>query len=106
MPVAVDTSGRIYDDFIRLLLFLHSHREEWVLSNELPLPFIDVNKCWGKSFLAKGRINFTSFVLLVTSYLILNVSWVDFGEIIGHEDFYTARPVISVFYTTTSFHSF
>jgi hypothetical protein len=26
MPVAVDTSGRIYDDFLRLL-FLHAHRE-------------------------------------------------------------------------------
>ena len=26
MPVAVDTSGRIYDDFLRLL-FLHVHRE-------------------------------------------------------------------------------
>jgi hypothetical protein len=26
MTVAVDTSGRIYDDFLRLL-FLHAHRE-------------------------------------------------------------------------------
>ena len=26
MPVEVDTSGRIYDDFLRLI-FLHSHRE-------------------------------------------------------------------------------
>ncbi len=27
IPVAVDTSGRIYDDFLSLLFLLHSHRE-------------------------------------------------------------------------------
>jgi hypothetical protein len=35
MPVAVDTSGRIYDDFLRLL-FLHAHREASVLTNDIP----------------------------------------------------------------------
>ncbi len=35
MPVAVDTSGRVYDDFSRLL-FLHAHREDSSLSNEIP----------------------------------------------------------------------
>ncbi len=35
MPVAVDTSGRVYDDISRLL-FLHAHREVSVLSNEIP----------------------------------------------------------------------
>ena len=35
MPVAVDTSGRIYDDFLRLL-FLHAHREASGLPNEIP----------------------------------------------------------------------
>jgi hypothetical protein len=35
MPVAVDTSGRIYDDFLRLS-FLHSHREASALANEIP----------------------------------------------------------------------
>ena len=35
IPVAVDTSGRIYDDFSRLL-FLHAHREASALTNELP----------------------------------------------------------------------
>ncbi len=35
MPVAVDTSGRIYDDFLRLL-FLHAHREASVLVNDIP----------------------------------------------------------------------
>ena len=35
MPVAVDTSGRIYDDFLRLL-FLHAHRESSALANDIP----------------------------------------------------------------------
>ena len=35
MPLAVDTSGHIYDDFLRLL-FLHAHREASALANELP----------------------------------------------------------------------
>ena len=35
MPLAVDTSGRIYDDFSRLF-FLHVHREVSALTNELP----------------------------------------------------------------------
>ena len=35
MPVTVDTSGRIYDDFSRLL-FLHAHREASALTTELP----------------------------------------------------------------------
>jgi hypothetical protein len=34
MPLAVDTSGRPYDDFIRLF-FLHVHREASSLANEL-----------------------------------------------------------------------
>ena len=35
MPVAVDTSDRIYDDFLRLL-FLYSHREVSTLPNDIP----------------------------------------------------------------------
>ena len=35
LPLAVDTSGRLYDDFTRLL-FLHAHREAAALANELP----------------------------------------------------------------------
>jgi hypothetical protein len=35
MPVAVDTSVRIYDDFLRLL-FLHTHHEVSALANDLP----------------------------------------------------------------------
>ena len=35
IPLAVDTTGRMYDEFIRLL-FLHTHREASALDNELP----------------------------------------------------------------------
>ena len=35
IPLAVDTTGRMYDEFIRLL-FLHTHRETSPLANELP----------------------------------------------------------------------
>ena len=35
MPIAGDTSGRVYDDFNRLL-FLHVHRGASALTNELP----------------------------------------------------------------------
>ena len=35
LPVAVSTSGRVYDDFVRLL-FLHAHREASILAGELP----------------------------------------------------------------------
>ena len=35
MSVVVDTSGRIYDDFLRLL-FLHAHREALALANDIP----------------------------------------------------------------------
>ncbi len=35
MLVAVDTSDRIYDDFLRLL-FMHAHREASALSNDIP----------------------------------------------------------------------
>ena len=34
-PVAVVTTGRLYDDFSRLL-FLHAHREASALANEIP----------------------------------------------------------------------
>ena len=35
MPVAVDTSGRMYDDFLRLL-FLDTRRESLALPNDIP----------------------------------------------------------------------
>jgi hypothetical protein len=35
LPVAVDTTGRLYDDF-SCILFLHAHREASALANEIP----------------------------------------------------------------------
>ena len=35
IPLAVDTTGHLYDDFLRLF-FLHAHREASTLVNELP----------------------------------------------------------------------
>jgi hypothetical protein len=35
LPVSVDTTGRLYDDFSHLI-FLHTHRESSVLTNEIP----------------------------------------------------------------------
>jgi hypothetical protein len=35
LPVAVSTSGRVYEDFTRLF-FLHTHRETSILVGELP----------------------------------------------------------------------
>jgi hypothetical protein len=35
LPIVVDTTGRVYDDFGRLL-FLHDHREDSTLDNEIP----------------------------------------------------------------------
>ena len=35
IPLSVDTTGRMYVEFIRLL-FLHAHREASALTNELP----------------------------------------------------------------------
>ena len=35
LPVAVSTSGRVYEDFTRLL-FLHAYREASILAGELP----------------------------------------------------------------------
>jgi hypothetical protein len=35
LPITVSTSGRVYEDFTRLL-FLHAHREASILAGELP----------------------------------------------------------------------
>ena len=35
LPITVSTSGRVYDDFVRLL-FLHAHHEASALAGELP----------------------------------------------------------------------
>jgi hypothetical protein len=35
LPITVNTSGRVYEDFTRLFFF-HSHREASILAGELP----------------------------------------------------------------------
>jgi hypothetical protein len=35
LPISVNTSGRVYEDFARLF-FLHTHREPSILAGELP----------------------------------------------------------------------
>jgi hypothetical protein len=57
MPVAVHKSGRIYDDFLRLL-FLHAHREASALDNDIP----------------EESVTFVFFARRV--YLILRGQWV------------------------------
>ncbi len=57
MSVAVDTSGRIYDDFLRLL-FLHAHREASASVNDIP----------------EESVTFVFFALRV--YLISRGQWV------------------------------
>jgi len=90
LPLTVDTSGRICDDYIRLI-FLHTDRETSSLDNELP-----------------EESDQFRFRVLHTACLPNLKGSVDliFCEKIGHEDFYTARLFISTFYTTVSFHSF
>jgi hypothetical protein len=58
LPVAVDTTGRLYDDFSRLL-FLYVHREASTLSNETKH--------------RRNRVNFPSFVRSVM--LTLKGQW-------------------------------
>ncbi len=56
LPIAVSTSGRVYEDFTRLL-FLHTHRERSVLTGELPEES-DQFRFWRASRLAnlKGSV--------------------------------------------------
>jgi hypothetical protein len=66
MPVTVDTSGCIYDDF-SCLLFFHDHREVSVLTNELPeesdqfrfLRVVLLKKCHAKTMINR-KVNFGS----------------------------------------------
>jgi hypothetical protein len=49
MPVAVDTSDHIYDDFLRLL-FLDDHRESSALGNDIPEESVTFVFDFGESF--------------------------------------------------------
>ena len=73
MTVTVDTSGRIYDDFSRLLL-LHAHREASALDNELPEESDQFR--FLRDVCSSNRKGSVGFVILTKS--------------IGHEDLYTA----------------
>jgi hypothetical protein len=58
IPVAVDTAGRIYEDFSRVL-FLHAHREASVLANEIPEESEQFNFLHTDSFVnVKGSVGF------------------------------------------------
>jgi hypothetical protein len=72
MPVAVDTSSSIYDDFSRLLFF-HAHRASSALTDELQEE--------------SGQFRFLHTACLTN--LKGSVDGVDFGEIFGYEDFFT-----------------
>jgi hypothetical protein len=76
IPLVVDTSARIYDDFLRLL-FLHTHREASDLSNDIP-----EESNHFRFLRATCLTNFKGSVGLI------------FGESFHHEDFHTLRFVI------------
>ena len=84
MTVVVNTSGRLYDDFL-LLRFLHDHRESSVLSGEL-----------------RNLISFVFFVLRVrlTWWTLLVWFWPN-----GHEFLYSPRLIYTVLHISTSFHA-
>jgi hypothetical protein len=69
IPLVVDTTGRMYDEFISLL-FLHDHREASALDNESPeesdkIRFLRVS-CFANLKGVVGLIMFNvSFVLVV-----------------------------------------
>jgi hypothetical protein len=50
LPITVNTSGRVYEDFTQLL-FLHTHRETSILTGELPEES-DQFRFWRASHLA------------------------------------------------------
>jgi hypothetical protein len=90
MPVAVDTGGRLYDDFSRLL-FLHDHRETSALDNDLPEES-DQFRFLHAACLAniKGSVG---LILAKASAMRISIP-------------FDSEFVISVFYTDTALHSF
>jgi hypothetical protein len=86
MPVVVDTAGRIYEDFSRLL-FLHAHRETSALTNEIPEESEQFRFLRAACFAnIKGSVG---LILAKVSAMRISIPL-----------------VISVFYTITVFHSF
>jgi hypothetical protein len=70
MTVAVDTSGHVYDDFIRLL-FLHTHREASPLAKELEyfVRVVTKDKRTGKNG-PEFLIGWRDFPVLVNYFVI------------------------------------
>ena len=83
LPLTVDTTVRLYDDFIRLF-FLYDHREElfWLLNCRRNL------------------------IIFVSFWLIEGCCWFDHDEDVGYPDFNPPGPFISVIHVSSSFHSF
>ncbi len=85
MPITVDTSDRIYDDFLRLL-FLHTHREASDLVNNIPEEsshFRFLRADWLTNI--KGSVG-----LILTKPKINPTDPLNFH----HEDFHTLRFVL------------
>ena len=89
LPMAMDTTGHLYDDFIRLL-FLHLHREASALANELP----EESECF--RFLRASCF----------ANLPDGCCWLDYGESIGYACRNPPGPFISAFHTASSFYMF
>ena len=80
----MSTSGRVYDDFVRLL-FLHSHRETSILVGELP----------------EESEQFRFFQ--TTHMENIKDSRFDSSQILRNEGYYSHRFVYVSFHTFTSF---
>ena len=87
MSLTVDTTGHLYDDFIRLF-FLYSHREVSVLTNELPEES-DQFRFVRTSYFVNLKCT-VGLIMTKTSVMWTTIPWT------SH----------SVFYTVSSFHSF
>jgi hypothetical protein len=91
LPGTVDTTGRLYDDFSRLL-FLHTHREASALTNEIPEESDQFRffraVCYGN---IKGSVG---LILAKTSVMRISIE--------SHEGF-SYLIVLSAFLTPCSF---
>jgi hypothetical protein len=85
MPVAVNTSGLVHDDFVRLL-FLNVHREASILTGELPEE--------------SDQFHFCRVLRLVN---LKDSVGLNLDQSLCHEGYYSHRFVHSVFHTSSSF---
>ena len=95
IPLAVDTTGRMYDELIHFLFF-HTHREVSDQRNRTSFTFFE--NC------QRNRTSFISFSLRVS--LIEGYGRFCNDERIGYTDFNTFGPFFSVFHTDSDLHSF